>query len=180
MSYTTPPTFVADDILAASDLNILSDDIIDLDARAHETAFMGVSLLRTSSQTISDDTLTAISWVSAPVDVGGWWTSGTDIVVPAGAIPSGYTTILIELHGQTRADVNGTGSRSIVFQLNGSDIEIGRAVSAIAGDTTSYDHLSWAEVAAADVITMIVKQTSGGNLAYTYSTFHVKRLGPLS
>lgn len=180
MSYTTPPTFVASDVLAAADLNILSDDIIDLDARANEQAFMGVSLVRSSNQSTSTATLTDLSWTSANLDVGSWWTSGTDIVVPAGAIPSGFTTIYVEIHGQTRAATNATGSRTISFLLNGSTIEDNFSAGALAADPTTIQHTVWAEVAAADVLKMQVSQNSGGSLNWSNSSWKVKRLGPAS
>jgi len=178
VAYTPPPAFAPDDVLAASDLNILSDDITDLDARATESAFMGVSLLRGSNQSISNATFTDISWTSASIDVGGWWSSGTSVVVPAGAIPSGFTTIYVEIHGQTRAASNGAGTRYLQFLLNGSVIEAAFNVSAITGDTTAIQHTVWAEVAAADVIKMQVEQTSGGALNFATNTFKIKRLGP--
>jgi|SRR5712671_2028551 len=178
MSYTTPPTVAPATTATAAEFNILGDDIIDLDARAKQTAFKGVSLLRSSAQSVADNTLTSISWASASLDVGGWWSSGTNIVVPAGAIPAGYTTIYVEVMGQARAASNGTGTRSITFLLNGGTIEIGRSTSALTGDTTTLDHTVWAEVAAADVIVMQVKQNSGGALNFDYLTLKVKRLGP--
>lgn len=180
MSFTTAPTFVADDVLEADQLNILSDDINDLDARARQMAFKGVSLFRGSNQSISNSSFTAITWTSAAIDVGGWWTSGTDVVVPAGAIPDGYTTIYVECHGQTRFASNGTGTRYLEFTLNGSVIEAAFNVSALSGDTTAVQHTVWAEVAAGDVIQMLVEQNSGGALNAATNSFKVKLLGPAS
>ena len=180
MAYTTPPAFASAAVLTAAQLNILSDDITDLDARAKQTAIKGASLLRSTNVSAPDSTYTAISWVSAPVDIGGWWSSGTNIVVPAGAIPAGYTTILVEIDGHSRAASNGTGTRQLHFLLNGGELEIGRSVSAINGDTTELAETVWAVVAAADVIVMEVKQNSGGALNFQYSSMHIKRLGPVA
>lgn len=178
MAYTTPPTFVAAATLTAAELNILSDDIIDLDARAKQTRFTGVSLSRTAAQSIADTSFTALSWTSASIEVDNWWTSGTNVVVPAAAIPSGYTTIYVEIHGQTRAASNGTGTRAIQFKLNGTLIELAYNTSALTGETTAVQHTVWAEVAATNIITMEVYQTSGGALDFTTSSLKVKRLGP--
>jgi hypothetical protein len=178
MAYSTPPTFVAADPLAAADLNILGDDIVDLDARAKQIAFMGVSLLRTSNQSIADSTFTAISWGSSPIDVGNWWTSGDTITVPAAAVPAGYTSIFIALQGMSRSATNGVGTRQIKFQLNGSDIEVEQSYSAINGEATTIAAFVWAEVESGDTIQMMVQQNSGGALNFSYSAAHIHRLGP--
>src|SRR5258708_7100338 len=102
MSYVTPPTFVSAATLAAADLNILSEDIADLDARARAGAFQGVALVRSAAQSISASADTAISFVTAPVDEGSWWTSGTDVVVPSGAIPPGSSQIAVEISAAAR------------------------------------------------------------------------------
>lgn len=180
MSYTTPPTFVPDDELTADQLNILSDDISDLDARAHETAFQGVSLFRGSNQSIPDNSSTAITWSTASLDVGGWWSSGTDIVVPSDAIPDGFTSIYVECHGQTRFGIDATGYRYIAFYLNGSIIEAEFSGPGLAADITSLAHTVWAEVEAGDIITMELRQTSGGALNASTNSAKVKRLGPAS
>lgn len=178
MGFTTPPAFVSGAVLTAAQLNVLSDDITDLDARAKQTAFKGVSLLRNAAQSTSTATLTDLSWTSASLDVGGWWSAGTDIIVPASAIPAGYTTIYIEIHGQTRAATNATGSRTISFLLNGSTIEDNYSAGALAADPTTIQHTVWATVAAADVLKMQVSQNSGGALNWTNNSWKVHRLGP--
>lgn len=167
-------------MLEADQLNILTDDIIELDARSDQTRFTGVSLVRGTSQSISDSTLTAISFSSASIDVDNWWTSGTNIVVPAGAIPAGYTSVYVEIHGQTRSATSGVGTRQLNFQLNGGTIEVSQSVTAISGETTTLSHTVWAEVEAGDIIVMNVQQNSGGSLNFDWSTCKVKRLGPAS
>src|SRR5690349_21481646 len=109
MAYTTPPTFVADDPLAAADLNILGDDIAYLKAIADGVGFSGTRVTRAASTSISNNTDSAITFTAEPTDVGGWFSSGTNVVVPAGAIPAGYTTIAVDVIGQTSWTANGTG-----------------------------------------------------------------------
>lgn len=179
MSYTTPPAFPSNTIVPAADLQTLSDDIADLDARANTTSFFGVALLRTSDQSIADSSDVDISWSSEAIDAGSWWSSGTDAIVPVGAIPDGYTTIYVSISGYARFATNGTGVRSIGFLVNGAVQEQRAVVGGISGDVT-YVALPevWAEVAAGDVITAQVTQTSTGSLALQKAAMHIKRIGP--
>lgn len=165
MSYTTPPTFVADDPLAAADLNILGDDIAYLKGVADGVGFSGVQLRRTATQSITTATDTLITWQteSGGFDVGSWWASGTDIIVPASAIPAGYTTIACRVDASTRYASNGTGSRILRILVNGTATE-GRVTSALSGETTTVDVADFIVVAASDVITVQTYQSSGSTL----------------
>lgn len=177
MAYVDPGSFSPGDTLTASEVNVWADDIRYLKAAADSVAFDGVSLLRSSAQSIPNNTLTSISWSSAPLDVSGWWTSGTDMTVPAGAVPSGYTNAILEISAYARFVSNGTGTRSIAVIQNGSTVEAGISVSAITGDTTQVGGTWWAVVAVGDVLDIQVKQTSGGALNADFATCHAKRIG---
>lgn len=183
MSFDTPPTFVAGDPLAAADLNVLGDDIVDLDSRAQTTSFFGVALVRSSNQSIANATDVDTIWESVNVDQGTWWDSGTPaaITVPAAAIPPGFTTIFVACSGYARFATNGTGVRSIGFLVNGVVVEQRAVVGGISADVTFVPLPEvWAEVAAGDVITMQVTQSSGGALNLQKASAHIKRIGPAS
>jgi hypothetical protein len=100
MSYTTPPTFVAGDVLEADQLNVLSDDIADLDSRVAGvtmSALPGVAdhepVARRQHRhlhLVPDRELRHRRLVPG---------LGHDVTVPAGAVPAGATTIGLWLTG---------------------------------------------------------------------------------
>lgn len=177
MSYVSPPTFVDADDLTAAQLNILGDDIVYLKAQRDAMVFTGVALSRSTDLSVSDSTWTDISWVSATVDTSSFWTSGANITVPASAIPSGSTQVVMEINIQARFNSNGTGGRACQVLLNGSTVERSFGTSALTGDTTVVGTTVWAIVAAADVLKGQIRQTSGGALIANSMSMHVKRIG---
>lgn len=164
-TYTTPPTFVAADPLPAADLNILGDDIEYLKGITDGVTFSGTQLRRTATQSISSGSWTAVTWQteSGGFDYGGWWTSGTNIVVPAGAIPAGFTTIACYGIARTYFGSNSTGQRKIRILVNGSPTETSN-FPAISGDQTDVFVPDFFVVAAGDIITVEVYQNSGSSL----------------
>ena len=178
MAYVTPPTFVATDTLTAAQLNILGDDILYLKAAIDAMAFTGVALSRTTNLSCTTATWTDVSWDSATIDTSSFWSSGTDITVPASAIPAGSTNVVFMVQVQVRFAANGTGSRAIQVLKNGSTVERARYLSAITGETTEVDTFVWAvSVAAADVLKLQVYQTSGGALIANSISMHAWRGG---
>lgn len=179
MAYVDPPTFVPEDILTAAQLNILGDDIRALYAQTIANMFNGVAVLRTADLTVANNTNTAVSWVSAPLDTNGWWSSGTHITVPAGTVPAGFASVSIAVQGHARFAASGTGSRSIRFLLNGAVVDGSYSVlTGISGEQMTVDSQAWIPAAVdGDVITMEVKQTSGGALVADLFTGYVNRLG---
>lgn len=176
MSWTTPPTFVSGAVLDAADLNIGSDDLAYLFDKIGGTTFTGVSLVRATSQSISTATYTLLSWSSATLDVGGWWASGTDITVPAGAIPSGFTTIALRIDAVCRFNANATGNRQLIVIQNGTGVAI-QTASAINGETTTVSAFAVISAAAGDVIQIQAYQSSGSTLGTADMQAAVVRLG---
>jgi hypothetical protein len=174
MAYVTPPTFVALDPLAAAELNILGDDIVYLKGITDSVSAQGVQLKRTSDQTITTGTETPVTFQAESFDYGGWWSSGTDIIVPAGAIPSGYTTIIVMVVMRARFATNGTGVRRIRPLLNGTNFG-SMTVGGISSDPTDLTITEFVEVEAGDVITMGVYHTKGSNLALEVGNCSVMR-----
>jgi hypothetical protein len=175
MTYTAPPTFVAGDPLAAADLNVLSEDIEYLAGVAEGVTFSGCQLRRTSTQSIPNTTWTKVTWQteSGGFDVGSWWSSGTDIVVPAGAIPPGYTTIAVDVKASTNFASDSTGTRFMRVLVNGSETEKASRTGLGGGDVTDIDVSDVVIVEAADVITIEVYQSSGSSLNISSSNTKV-------
>jgi hypothetical protein len=176
MSWTTPPTFVSGDPLAASDLNILGDDLTYLKAIGDGLTLSGCRVRRAASQSIADSTFVAASFDTETLDLGGWYTSGTDVVVPAGAIPAGFTTIGLLIFGACKFVTNSSGRRWLRVLQNGAVIE-GWNITANNADTSDLTLSTFTTAVATDVITLEVKQTSGGSLSMSEARLTVLRYG---
>lgn len=180
MAYTTPPTFVSGDPLLAAELNVLGDDIVYLAGVAAGVTFSGVKISRGTNQSIADSTAVDISFTTEVLDYGAWWSSGTTITVPAGAIPASYTTIAIAVNATIRYAINGTGARRLYVTKNGSVEETSPSVSALSGENTYASVNTWIEVAAGDTITLQAYQSSGGALNAESIKLAIYRIAPLA
>lgn len=177
MAYTTPPTFVASDPLAAAELNVLSDDIIYLKAQTDGTVASAVQVIRSTAQSIATSTYDAVSWSSEGFDLGGWWSSGTDITVPSSAIASGFTSALANVQVRMKWATNATGLRRCRIMLNGGLVSGGQmTVGGISGDGTELIHAIPILIEAADVITIEGWQSSGGALDLDYAICSIVRI----
>lgn len=179
MAWTVPPTFVASDPLAASDLNILGDDIAYLKAITDGVVFSGTKVTRAASTSIANNTDSPITFTAEGYDYGGWWSSGTDVVVPAGAIPAGYTTIAVMVTAQTTWVANGTGRRYLWITLNGSH-SVGASFTGDSGEDMFVSVTGFIICAAADVITLELKHTSGAGLNAYNSQIVAVRFAPVA
>lgn len=178
MAYVDPGTFASAAILTAAEMNVIGDDIRYLKTAADQDTFAGVSLARTTNQSIATATYTPISWSSAPVMVNGtWWTSGTNITVPTGTVAAGFTYAVLECDLLIQYDINANYSRGAVVQLNGSTVEFGFFTSALPADNTVVSVTVWALAKDGDVLTGVARQASGGALNVTAARMKVKRLG---
>lgn len=177
MAWTTPPTFVASDPLAAAELNILGDDLVYLKGITDGVSLSGVQLSRVTNQSVNDSTTADITWTAESFDFGGWWSTGTTATVPAGAIPSGFTTIAILCFGRLQYAANGTGIRRIRLLKNGTYFG-SRTVGAPSGDVTDVQITEMTTVAAGDLLTVEAYQTSGGALNVVESNITWVRYAP--
>lgn len=176
-TWSSPKT-MGSEVGTSSDWNTyVRDNELYLYGIAQGTTFSAVQVRRAASQAITTATETAISFDTENLDFGGWWSSGTTVTVPAGAIPSGYTTIGILLLGSVKWASNGTGSRRIILQKNGSEINR-LSLSGISGEVTINQIMELTTVAAGDTLLLVCEQTSGGNLNVTEARYSVLRVGP--
>lgn len=181
MAYTEPPTFVSSTVLTAADQNILSEDIRYLKGQTDAAAASAVKLNRTSAQSIPNDTWTEVTWNNELMDIGGWWSSGTDIIAPSDH-PAGVTTYFVDIPVVAVFATNATGSRGVRILLDGSVIEGNQySIGAPSADPASMSfNMSLSEVAEAGVITMEVYQSSGGALNLSGCVITCMRLFPSS
>jgi hypothetical protein len=177
-SYTPERSWSDGDTIGASDLNTyLRDNVDAVYAIAQAVNVSAVQLTREAATSTNDSTYTDIVWDNEEFDFGAWWSSGAAITVPSGAIPSGYTTILIAVSARARWAANGTGARRLRFLLNGSEFAF---FSATADATESIDLQGYklVEVEAADEVKVQTWQSSGGALNISQLEVSVERRGP--
>lgn len=179
MAWTNPPTFVAGDQLTASQLNqYLTANTTYLKGIADGVTASGVQLNHdTSPQSISNTTATNVSFQNEVFDYGGWWSAGTTITVPAGAIPAGYTTIMLIVVCRARWATNATGNRRIRPLKNGT-LFGSHTIGGLTGDPTDQTITEFTLAAAGDTIQMEVYQSSGGALDLDVGNISVIRFAP--
>jgi hypothetical protein len=160
MAWTDPPVFVSGGTVTAAQLNILGDDLVYLKGITDGVSFSGTKLIRSTSQSLTTATYTDIT-----------------VTVPAGAIPTGYTSVAVLLIGLLRYVANGTGSRQLRILLNGSEVET-VVHSALSGEKTTVHYSTVFTVEAADEIKMQGYQSSGGALNIDNARLTIVRYAP--
>ena len=177
MTWTSPKTW-GSEILTSSDMNTyIRDNELYLYGVAQGTTFSAVQLRRAANQSITNATETPISFDTENLDFGGWYSSGTNVVTPAGAIPSGYTTVGVLLVGSIKYATNATGQRKVILQKNGTEIN-SLIASGLSGDVTIVQMTEITTVASGDTLTLLAYQSSGGSLNVTEARYSVLRVGP--
>lgn len=168
MTWTSPKT-MGSEIGTSSDWNTyVRDNELYLYGLATGTTFSGVFLSRAASQSVSDSTATNISWDTENFDYGAWWSSGANITVPAGAIPTGFTTIAVWVIPILSFPTDADGKRRVIINKNGAEQER-MTLSAVSDDPTIVILPTLITVVAADVITIQAYHTAGGALNVTAS-----------
>jgi hypothetical protein len=128
---------------------------------AKSSNFVGCTVFDTSTQTIANNTATAITFGFETIDTDGFHSTTTNtsrLTIPAGL--SGKFLITIN----TLWDLNGVGIRNFNVRKNGATFY---APQEIIGSTTAYVGQSGSailEAVAGDYFELFCLQTSGGNL----------------
>lgn len=177
MAYVTPPTFVADDVLAADELNILGDDIEYLKGITDGVVASGVQVYRDTNQATASGVAENVVFATENFDFGGYWSSGDTVTIPAGAIPAGFTSILVHVVGRIRWGTSGTGNRRVRALLNGVSFS-SNTQGGIASDPTDQYIIDYTLAEAGDDITLEGYQTSGGALNIEVGVITVVRHAP--
>lgn len=180
MAWTTPKAWTSE-TLTSSDMNTyISDNLSYLKGITDGVGFSGVEALRGSNQSLTNATDTAVSFTSEGFDYGGWFGgSGTAVTVPAGAIPSGYSTVAVGIYVRGRFASNGTGYRRLTLVINGTD-EAAMSVDANTGAETEVAFTDFALVSSGDILTLEAYQSSGGSLNLEVCSMRVIRHAPVA
>lgn len=179
MAYTTMKVWGSETLTASDMTTYLTNNIEYLYGQVQGLVFSGVNLRRTSDQTLTTATNTDVTWQSEDLDVGGWWSSGATITVPASAIPTGYTTIAIAVSVALRFATNSSGGRAALLLVNGAEVDnayVGAASDTVTGVTL----VTATTVVAADTIKIQARQNAGVNLAMDVAKVRIYRIGPTS
>lgn len=181
MAWTTPKTWAALSTLTATDLNThLRDNLNYLKGIVESVPFSGAQASYSGSLNVANNVSTNVTFNSEQFDYGGWFTaSNTKVIIPATAIPTGYTSIGIMAVGVSRwSTSNGSGSRYIRLLKNGSTFG-GLSMTGIT-DTQEMSVTDFTTGVAGDYFELQIVQTSGGSLAMTYATLAIIRHGVAS
>lgn len=179
MAYTTPPTFAPGNVLDASQLNVLGDDIVYLKAQADAVIFSGAAAA-CGTQSIPNATTTQIIFTSETFDIGGWIAvSSPTFTVPASAIPAGFTTVVVDVRVHTDFAGSAVGARQFIANQNGSQV-MADSGTADAATNTHQEGSVLTPAVVGDVFTLDVVQTSGGSLNIVGVTMSVTVYAPLS
>lgn len=180
MAWTDPPTFSNGVTLTASQLNqYLRDNLNYLKGIVDGVTFSAVQLNRVTNQSFTSGAAANITWTAEAFDYGAWWSSGTTITVPSGAIPAGYTSVGLLIFGRLQWEANGTGVRRVRLYKNG--VQFGsRTLGAVTGDVTDNQITEMVTVVSGDLITVEGYQTSGGALNCVEANITVARYAPAS
>ena len=131
-------------------------------------SFVGCSLTNSTAPTISNDTDTTLAFDGESYDTNGFHDNSTNnsrITIPSGKGGKYLFT------ASFRWQANATGRRIVYLKKNGSTI-IGAFETSV--NSTTYPSLQVNVVAnavATDYFTLLVYQTSGGNLAFLDSDY---------
>ena len=120
------------------------------------------------SGTIANNSVTTLTPASALVNVGAMWSSGTNIVIPAGM--DGEFELGIVLRYASQAAV--VGFRQCRIVVNGAELMQWNVAPTTALNNTNT--MAWGSIRtvldAGDVVTFAAYQNSGGSLALTGSS----------
>lgn len=180
MAYSTPPIWTPGAVVAASDLQIQSDDISYLKDRSDALIFNGMYATRTTTQSISNSTDTDVTLTTEIWDVGSWIAvSATTATVPASAIPTGYTNVVIDIRASVLWAGNATGARRLIINQTGTQIY---SLAFNPGSASGFPiHFAiLAPAVAGDTFKLQVNQTSGGALNISSASMQLAMYRALS
>lgn len=155
MGYTVPAT--------ASASVVVSSAIWNAGVRDNAIFFAAppmVSAQRTSNQSISNDTWTAVSYSSSE----DWDTDGmhSTTVNPSRFTATTAGRYLVSAHMSFEA--NASGRRSVRTLVNGTDSDLLASVSPVSGSATVVNVSQTLALSAGDYVEFQVYQSSGGAL----------------
>lgn len=132
---------------------------------ASTPSFIGCSLTRTSNQTISNATDTAIAWNSEIYDTDGFHdntTNNSRITIPSGKGGKYQFNFVLRWNG------NSTGFRNHKLFINGSEGGSLIRYTNLSADATIMNGSFVLDLAAGDYVQLYAFQSSGGNLDLSF------------
>lgn len=142
-------------------------DLFALDHVAAADLTLAPRVNRTTDQTLTTATDTAVTWQAVNSDAWGMWAAGSPTRLTA-VVTGRYTAT-----AQVRFAANSTGIREAYIRKNGStDLARDRANALTSGATASTLHAPAFDMVVGDYIELWVLQNSGGNLALAYQSIH--------
>lgn len=157
MGYTTPTTRSNGEFIDAADWNTDLTDNITFLANP-----LDVHVYASGHATIANNTDTAVAFNNERRDNGSMHdnvTFNTRMTAPIAG--------LYQLSLNIAFSANATGIRVAYFRINGATNAGLDIRSAASADVTSFCNSTEVKLAANDYVEVVVKQTSGGNLALT-------------
>jgi hypothetical protein len=142
-------------------------------------SFVGCVLVDSTTQSIPNNTTTAITWDSEQLDTNGFHSTVTNtsrITIPSGK--AGKYLII----GQISWDANTTGYRNTHLDLNGVNVRI-NAMQAVANYPSQQIQSAILNLTVGDYLEMATEQNSGGardiykGTSSIYGSFSVQYLG---
>ena len=180
MAWVDPPDWVEGQVVTAAQLDqYITANTSYLKGLSDGLTFSAVRVTRSAATSVATGSWTAVTFTAEGYDYGSWWSSGTNVVVPAGAIPSGYTSIALLCQARTIFDANATGYRGIRILLNGSS-EAAFTNASFATDSSHVNGSAFIVVVAGDILTVERYQNSGGALDASSCQFDVARYMPVA
>lgn len=147
-------------------------------AASSTPTFAGTSLYKSGNQSISNATLTAITFDSEHFDTDAYHSTSTNtsrITIPSGK--NGYYRI----SGTLKWDPNGTGDRACAIYKNGSNVRWVYQMGAGASAVYNFSFAITLNLAVGDYVELYGYQSSGGNLnalgTTTDTSFEVSFIG---
>lgn len=135
----------------------------------------GVRLTRAAAQTVLTGANDSIIWTAEVLDLDGWWASGTDITVPAGH--GGWYHVKFKT-----VSSNATGSQAVGLFINGvqqgstiADMTVAWSSGSSVANVTRAGQQFICELAAGDVVTLRITQSSGANRDYSSNVVDITR-----
>jgi hypothetical protein len=128
---------------------------------AAAVSYSGVSVKKTTGQSISNATFTAITFNSEDYDTDAYHdnsTNNTRLTIPSGK--NGY----FSLTGMVRYGVNSTGNRAINLYKNGVEVGLISCIGSVATNPTILAFSFTIKLVATDYLELFAYQTSSGNL----------------
>lgn len=159
---------------AASELRFPNGSLTEVSSGVFEVRYVqpGAAVTRSTSQTISNNTFTAISFDTEGYDRGGYWDAGqpTRFTIPSGQ--GGF----FDVYFSGEYD-SATGSRQWLFLVNGTNYLQTNVTTNVSGGARSFALIYDLPLSAGDYIECLVYQDSGASRTFSIARASIRKVG---